>query len=143
MSKAEKLPRRQSRENAFLAAFSLSFQPDAAAEALADLTDSGEVMLDEYAQGLLHAVAYHRAELDTVIESHLKGWTLARIPRASMAALRIALAEMLYSDEEMTAVAINEAVELVKKYGAEDDYQFVNGLLGAVARERADGKDPC
>lgn len=51
----------------------------------------------------------------------------------SLVALRLALAEMLYGDEQKPGVAINEAVELVKKYGAEDDYQFVNGLLGAVA----------
>ena len=40
---------------------------------------------------------------------------------------------MLYGDEQKPGVAINKAVELVKKYGAEDDYQFVNGLLGAAA----------
>ena len=59
--------------------------------------------------------------------------------------MRIALAEMLYSDEgeDMTAVAINEAVELVKKYGADGDHQFINGLLGTVARERAGGQTPC
>ncbi|MFR1615079.1 transcription antitermination protein NusB [Gemmiger formicilis] len=49
---------------------------------------------------------------------------------------------MLYGDEQKPGVAINEAVELVKKYGAEDDYQFVNGLLGVVARERGDTPEP-
>ncbi len=137
MSNAAKLPRRQSRENAFLAAFSLTFQPEASAEALENLTESGDVALDDYAQRLLRDVAAHRPELDALIESHLKGWTLGRIPRASMTAMRIALAEMLYADEDMTAIAINEAVELVKKYGADGDHQFVNGLLGTVARERA------
>ena len=53
-----------------------------------------------------------------------------------------AQAEMLYGDEQKPGVAINEAVELVKKYGAEDDYQFVNGLLGAVARERGETPEP-
>ena len=53
-------------------------------------------------------------------------------------ALRLGLAEMLYGEEQKTGVAINEAVELVKKYGADNDYQFVNGLLGAVARERGE-----
>lgn len=138
-----KLPRRQSRENAFLAAFSLTFQPDGADEALENLAECGDVALDDYAQRLLHDIAAHRDELDALIESHLKGWAMSRIPRASMTALRIALAEMLYADEDMTAVAINEAVELVKKYGADTDHQFVNGLLGAVARERAGGDAPC
>ena len=48
----------------------------------------------------------------------------------------IALAEMLYGEEKKPGVAINEAVELVKKYGADNDHQFVNGLLGSVAREQ-------
>ena len=60
----------------------------------------------------------------------------------SLVALRLALAEMLYGEEQKAGVAINEAVELVKKYGAEDDYQFVNGLLGAVARERGETDEP-
>ena len=50
--------------------------------------------------------------------------------------LRLALAEMLYGDEKKVGVVINEAVELTKKYGADEDYQFVNGLLGTVAREQ-------
>ena len=70
------------------------------------------------------------AELDEIITAHLKGWTLARVPRVSLVALRLGLAEMLYGEEQKTGVAINEAVELVKKYGADNDYQFVNGLLG-------------
>ena len=48
---------------------------------------------------------------------------------------------MLYGNERKTGVAINEAVELVKKYGSDNDYQFVNGLLGAVAREREESAE--
>ena len=89
-------------------------------------------------------MAAHADEIDALIGAHLKGWTLARVPRASVVALRLALAELLYGEEQKPGVAINEAVELVKKYGAETDYQFVNGLLGTVARERgaAGEEDP-
>ncbi len=69
-----------------------------------------------------------------MIRANLKGWTIARVPRVSLVALRVALAEMMYGEEKKTSVAINEAVELVKKYGSDKDYQFVNGLLGTVAR---------
>lgn len=78
----------------------------------------------------------HIDDIDGEITAHLKGWSLGRLPRVSLTAMRVALAEMLYGDEKKPAVAINEAVELVKKYGAESDHQFVNGLLGTVARER-------
>ena len=72
------------------------------------------------------------------VKQTIQNMTGITVPRVSLVALRLALAEMLYGDEQKPGVAINEAVELVKKYGAEDDYQFVNGLLGAVARERGE-----
>ena len=62
--------------------------------------------------------------------------TRLRWMTSSLTVLRLALAEMLYGDEKKPGVVINEAVELTKKYGADEDYQFVNGLLGAVAREK-------
>ncbi len=134
----KKLPRRQARENAFLAAFALTYYPEPAAadEALRALADGGELPLDEFGTALLHDMLDHRAELDAAIAVHLKGWTMERVPRVSMVALRLALAELLYGEEQKPGVAINEAVELAKKYGGETDYQFVNGLLGTVVRER-------
>ena len=67
--------------------------------------------------------------------AHLRNWTMERLPRISPTVLRLAIAEMLFGGENKPGVAINEAVELTKKYGADEDYQFVNGLLGAVARD--------
>lgn len=132
-----KLTRREARENAFLAAFAATFEPEQS-----DLAAESGVVLDDFAQRLLADMNTHAAELDETITAHLKGWTLPRVPRVSLVVLRLALAEMLYGEERKTGVAINEAVELVKKYGADNDYQFVNGLLGTVAREQ-DGGQPC
>ncbi|MFI3170264.1 MAG: transcription antitermination factor NusB [Faecalibacterium sp.] len=130
------LPRRQARENAFLFAFSTTFHYDTNLEAslLANEEDSEQVV-DEFGKRLLHAYNAHEAEVNDLITARLRGWTLARLPRVSVTALRLAIAEMLYTGENKPSVAINEAVELVKKYGAGDDYQFVNGLLGSVARD--------
>lgn len=139
-----KLTRRAARENAFLAAFSTTFQPEQPQEAVTAHIENGELELDAYANRVLTDLLAHGAEIDEVITTHLKGWTLARLPRVSLTAMRIALAEMLYGEEKKAGVAINEAVELVKKYGADNDYQFVNGLLGVVARENGmdDGQNP-
>ena len=123
----KKLTRRESRETAFLTAFAATFEPE-----------EPTVPAEEHAA----PDAFANQLLDEIIAAHLKGWTLSRVPRVSLVALRLALAEMLYGDEQKPGVAINEAVELVKKYGAEDDYQFVNGLLGAVARERGETSEP-
>ena len=126
----KKQTRRESRETAFLTAFAATFEPETPLVP----AETESAAPDAFATQLLAAMNDHAAELDEIITAHLK----ARVPRVSLVALRLGLAEMLYGEEQKTGVAINEAVELVKKYGADNDYQFVNGLLGAVARERGE-----
>lgn len=137
MNKNEQsLSRRKGRENAYLTAFALTFHADQPQNELDALAENGELPLDDFGRQLLRDLNDHSGEIDALIRDHLKGWTLERISRASVVAMRVALAELLYGSEQKPGVAINEAVELVKKYGGDNDYQFVNGLLGAVARER-------
>lgn len=131
----EKLTRRTARENAFLAAFAASFDNAEPAEIIKQQIAEGDHPVDAFGQALLNAYYDHSAEINKLIEEHLKGWTLERIPRVSLVVLRLALSEMLYGEEKLPGVAINEAVEITKKFGGEDDYQFVNGLLGSVVRE--------
>ena len=129
-------PRREARENAFLLAFSQTFGDVPLREALLNNTEDEEHPVDVFGKRLLNAYYDHSAEVDDLISSHLRNWTMSRLPRVSLTVLRLALAEMLYGDEKKVGVVINEAVELTKKYGADEDYQFVNGLLGTVAREQ-------
>ena len=121
------LPRREARENAFLLAFSQTFGDVPLAEALTNHAENDEEHpVDGFSKLLLNAYYDHSAEVDDEIRAHLRNWTMV---------LRLAIAEMLFGGENKPGVAINEAVELTKKYGADEDYQFVNGLLGAVARD--------
>ena len=110
------LPRREARENAFLLAFSQTFGDIPLQEALLNNTEDEEHPVDVFGKRLLNAYYDHSAEVDDLISSHLRNWTMARLPRVSLTVLRLALAEMLY--------------------GADEDHQFVNGLLGTVAREQ-------
>ena len=135
------MTRRESRENAFLAAFASTFHADLMQDTLQAGGESGDLTLDAFSNRLLNDWSAHSEEIDEMISSHLKGWTLSRLPRVSLTVMRICLAEMLYGEEQKPAVAINEAVELVKKYGADNDHQFVNGLLGSVAREKGLAQD--
>ena len=92
--------------------------------------------MDGFSKLLLNAYYDHSAEVDDGCAALI--WTTGppeRLPRVSLTVLRLAIAEMLFGGENKPGVAINEAVELTKKYGADEDYQFVNGLLGAVARD--------
>ena len=106
------------------------------AEALTNHAENDEEHpVDGFSKLLLNAYYDHSAEVDDEIRVHLRNWTMERLPRVSLTVLRLAIAEMLFGGENKPGVAINEAVELTKKYGAGEDYQFVNGLLGAVARD--------
>ncbi len=131
----QKLSRRQGRERAFLLAFSATFDTDGLPELIAQSRELEENAVDAFGEQLLLGLAAHQQEIDGQIEAHLRGWALNRLPRVSLCALRIALSEMLYGEEKLPSVAINEAVELTKKYGGSEDHQFVNGVLGAIARE--------
>lgn len=73
------------------------------------------------------------SELDEKIASVSKGWTLDRIGRVELAILRLAAYEILFDDEVPASVAINEAVELAKKFGSEESYSFINGILANFA----------
>lgn len=131
----EKLTRRTARENAFLAAFASTFNNAMPEDVIALNNELGENRVDEFGRKLINDYYEHSAEINDMIRDHLKGWTIDRIPRVSLTVLRLALSEILYGDEKLPSVTINEAVELTKKFGGNEDYQFVNGLLGSVVRE--------
>ncbi|MCC8066702.1 MAG: transcription antitermination factor NusB [Clostridiales bacterium] len=73
------------------------------------------------------------SELDAKINQVAKGWKTDRMGKAELAILRLAVYEMLYDEDVPVKVAINEAVELAKKYGGEDASAFVNGILAKLA----------
>ena len=125
----KKLTRRESRETAFLTAFAATFEPEEPT-----VPAEEHAAPDAFANQLLAAMNDHAAELDEIITAHLKGWTLSRVPRVSLVALRLALAEMLYGDEQKPGVAINEAVEIAKKYGQESSGGFVNAILAKIMK---------
>jgi N utilization substance protein B len=84
---------------------------------------------------LAEGVDEHREELDDIIAAHAKGWTVDRIAPLDMNVMRAALYEMEFMDTP-AEVAINEAVELAKEYCGAEAPGFVNGILGAVVREK-------
>lgn len=71
-------------------------------------------------------------EIDGKIEEAAEGWTIQRMGKVELTILRLALFEILFDDEVPTPVAINEAVELAKKFGGDDSPAFINGILGKI-----------
>ena len=87
-----------------------------------------------YIRAVVKGVANDLPVLDTIIEANSKGWSLNRLSHMTIAVLRLALFEMRDVDDVPVGVAINEAVELAKKYDTEDAASFINGVLGSAAR---------
>ena len=94
----------------------------------------------EYIRHLVGLVAEHRAELDETVARYARGWTLSRISRISLAILRCAICEILYLDDVPTGTAINEAVEIAKRYEEPETARFINGILGSYIREELEAK---
>ena len=89
----------------------------------------------QYIRRLVSGVAEHAAELDTYIEKYAQGWRFERISLVASAIMRVAMYEILYMPDLPNGVAINEAVEIAKKYESPEVVRFMNGILGSFLRE--------
>ena len=96
-----------------------------------ELSDEDKTFLENEVFG----VERHREELDGLIDGYAKGWILNRLDKVDRTLLRMGLFELLYLPEVPVGAAINEAVELSKRYGEDKSYSFINGILGTAARE--------
>ena len=88
----------------------------------------------EYISRIVKGVGLHSAELDDYIMKYAKGWQFSRISRTALAAMKTAMFEMLYMPDVPNSAAINEAVELAKRYDEADTVSFVNGVLGSFVK---------
>ena len=88
----------------------------------------------EYITRLVQGVGDHSAELDGYIAKYARGWSFSRISRTAVAIMKTAMYEILYMPDIPDSAAINEAVELAKKYEEDETVPFVNGVLGSFLR---------
>jgi transcription antitermination protein NusB len=109
-----------------------SYQRDVTGRPLAELVADAKPLTRELAEG----VDAHREELDETISEHLRGgWTVDRVAPLDLNVMRVALFE-IEEGETPYEVAIDEAVEIAKEYCGADAPGFINGVLGAIVRER-------
>lgn len=90
----------------------------------------------DYAVQLLNLVLANKDEVDAKINENSNKWSTSRMPKVDVAILRLAVVELLYMDDIPDAVAINEAVDMAKKYGTDESKAFINGILGKIAKEK-------
>ncbi|MBU3688976.1 MAG: transcription antitermination factor NusB [Acidimicrobiales bacterium mtb01] len=84
---------------------------------------------------LVDGVSRHSTRIDELIAERASGWSLDRMATLDLIVLRIATFELLHRTEVPTAVVLNEAVELAKRFGTDDSGRFVNGVLATMARD--------
>ncbi len=90
---------------------------------------------NEFVRNLVYGVITHLDTIDELANSHMKNWTINRIDKTGAAILRIGLYEILYEEETPNIVAINEAVELAKKYSDDNVRKIINAVLDKVNLE--------
>ena len=96
----------------------------------------GEGPTNPHTETLVRGVDEHRARIDELLSTYSQAWTLERMPAVDRTALRIGVFELLYDDDVPPAVAVTEAVALVRELSTDDSPAFVNGVLGSILRDR-------
>lgn len=129
------MSRRKSREQAFALLFEKSFNDLSVLDLAEGAQDAREMIIEPFALALAQGAEEKLAEIDARIDEFSHKWSRNRISRVALAVLRLAVYEMLYEEDIPVSVAINEAVELAKKYGGDEDSSFVNGVLGGISRD--------
>lgn len=133
------MTRRESREHLFCLLFQRDFHPvDEYMSQCNIYFEENNITKEKdikYLTDKILGLLTHLNEIDTWIEGFSKGWKLDRIGKAELSLLRIAIYEAKYDDDIPIGVAINEAIELSKKYGEDHAPTFINGILGKILNE--------
>jgi transcription antitermination protein NusB len=104
---------------------------------LAEQVEAGEAPTNDYTVTLVTGVDERSQRIDEVIALYAEGWTLDRMPAVDRNVLRLAVFEVLWVDDVPDAVAVSEALNLVRDLSTDESPSFVNGLLGNIVRDKA------
>lgn len=143
---SKELSRHEIREKALQALFPLDFnqeltKKDAINHALSIdrqefVSEDEEAFVPVYLDELVGGVVEHQAELDEIIQNHLRSnWSINRIAKMDLILLRLGIYEMLYNQQVPNRVVLNEAIELAKTFSDDQSRKFVNGILSNVMKE--------
>lgn len=137
------MSRSQSREQAFIFTFEKMFNPELTYDEMLALVAESELFApDDFTGSLYNLTEQHTEEADAEIKKYLKKWRLERLPKVSLAILRLSVCEILFSGDVPPGVIANEAVNLAKKYATKEDASFINGVLGSLIRARTPQEPP-
>lgn len=135
------MSRKKARDNAFKCVYELEFcDKNDVEKVLKYCYEENENTEEEiaYIDQVLKGVLENISNIDKLILSNLKNWTLDRIAKIDLAILRIAIFEIMYMQDIPEKVSVNEAVELAKEYGNNDSRAFVNGILAKILKDKVE-----
>ncbi|MDU5107092.1 MULTISPECIES: transcription antitermination factor NusB [unclassified Clostridium] len=125
--------RKRSREIAMELLFGMTLSKNTLEETIETFLEDYEMKLNtidlDYIKEILLKVEENKTEIDKKIEEALTNWKLERISKVNLSILRLAIGEMLYMEDVPEKVAINEAIEMTKKYSEDKSVSFINGVL--------------
>ena len=130
------MTRKEERELAFTLIFEKIFNEELDInEIVNNAVEARLIEENTFAFSLAQLTYENISEIDSIINENAVGWKVVRLPKVSLAILRLALCEILYVPSIPNGVSINEAVELAKKFATQEDASFINGILGKFVRE--------
>lgn len=140
--------KKHERTRARRAAIQVLYTSEITGETATSIAEGDDVLVEDgefpaYALQLVRGIDAHKPLIDRQLSASSENWTLSRMPIIDRSILRLATYEMLFVKDVPVSVSINEAVELAKEFGGEDDSsRFVNGVLGRIARQLEGGEGP-
>ncbi|MGL5414270.1 MAG: transcription antitermination factor NusB [Clostridium sp.] len=134
------MSRKLSREKAMELVFSMMITKEGHGEAIETFVDNYEddieILEMDYIKEVLKGVEENKEYIDSLIEKNLQNWKMNRISKVNLAILRLAVYEMKFRDDVPDRVAINEGINLTKKYSDLKSKAFINGVLDNILKEK-------
>lgn len=103
-------------------------------DVLTTRVERADMVVNDYVQTLITGVYDQREDIDELLATYSRGWSLDRMPRVDLMALRIGAWELLHNDEIPDGVAVAEAVSLARQLSTDESPRFVNGVLGRLQK---------
>ena len=129
--------RSKARKRALDLLYASELRGEPAVAALDRAIAEGEGPTNDYTAVIVRGVDEHRERIDEVVATYAEGWTLARMPAVDRNLLRLGTWELLYAGDVPDAVAVAEATALAQDLSTDESPQFVNGVLGAILRNKS------
>jgi N utilization substance protein B len=129
--------RGKARKRALDILFASEMRSESPVEALERAIADGDAPTNDYTATIVRGVEEHQRRIDGLLRMYSEGWTLERMPAVDRNVLRLGVWEVLYAEDVPDAVAVSEALNLVRELSTDDSPNFVNGVLGGIVRDKA------